>query len=277
MQGVAAATLQGWAMPALGMPWWDHTYVESSCGLRWGCFGRDSGGSAGLSSGIGSSTIAHCLSEPNSTAGLRNRRTGVCHQAANRILHPAGVTVFGCRGYGASTFRYNVYGKDNNNWAQKLALCYNPIATMPSQAAGGPPMPQSRNVLERIRVYNRKVTAAYTQGETMESTRMAELSALAEMALGEPLDRETLAALFAIQSDLQRAESGLEAKFDAGEMTPDQYLQRTDAEFLVAMKRSQELLGHERFRVIFGDEALRPEGMTDRDAFMKDIAGKRER
>src|SRR5947208_2378474 len=140
MAGVASATLRGCVIAAIPTFWWDHTYVESTCGLKWGCFGRDGGGNL-LASGTGSSIIADCLSQPNSEAGISYRKTGVCHQAANRILHPAGVTVANCRGYAVSVFRYNTYGK--GAWPQ-LSNCYNITATIPPLASGRS-MPQSRS------------------------------------------------------------------------------------------------------------------------------------
>jgi hypothetical protein len=107
MAGVASATLQGWSIPMTTPPWQDHTYVTSSCGLVWQCWGRCSGGSA-LSAALGNSIVADCLSQPNSQAGIIYGITGVCHQTSNRILHPARVTVVGCQGYNLSVFAYGV-------------------------------------------------------------------------------------------------------------------------------------------------------------------------
>src|SRR5438309_889026 len=124
MAGAPSATLAGWAIPAQTTPWWDHTYVTSTCGLRWHCRGADTGGSR-LIAGNGSSIIADCLSRPNSEAGIRYLRTGVCHQIANRILHPAQITVVGCKGYGFWVARFGPYGR--GNWPEK-ANCYPPLA-----------------------------------------------------------------------------------------------------------------------------------------------------
>ena len=41
---------------------------------------------------------------------------------------------------------------------------------------------------------------------TEEATRLTELSALVEMALGHPLDQETFRALFSIQKELSTPE-----------------------------------------------------------------------
>ena len=89
----------------------DHTYVISSAGHSWGCFGRSAGGTA-LSSGPGNYATADCLSNPNAESGLVFASSGVCHQAANRILFPAGLTVSAARGARFSIFMYGVYGVD---------------------------------------------------------------------------------------------------------------------------------------------------------------------
>jgi hypothetical protein len=83
MAGVPSAWLVGWATPAQFNPNVDHTYVVSSCGLRWGCWGRDQGGMP-IRGAAGSSQLADCLSQPNSQAGILYAITGVCHQTANR-------------------------------------------------------------------------------------------------------------------------------------------------------------------------------------------------
>jgi hypothetical protein len=76
----------------------DHTYVTSSVGHVWPCFGRSAGGLA-ICSGAGNVERADCLSNPRAEAGIVYGVTGVCHQTANRILYPAGKTVSAARGY----------------------------------------------------------------------------------------------------------------------------------------------------------------------------------
>jgi hypothetical protein len=89
----------------------DHTYAASDDGRVWPCFGRSSGGSP-ICSGSGNVDRADCLSQPQSSAGLVYGVTGVCHQAANRILYPSSKMVSAARGYRWSVFTYGVYGND---------------------------------------------------------------------------------------------------------------------------------------------------------------------
>lgn len=132
------ATLSGFGVPAQNAPMWDHTYVTSSDGRGpWGCWGRSSGGKAlAQASAMGSSTIADCISQSNSRAGIVYAITGVCHQTANRILDPAARLVSSARGYGVSRFAYQTYGLNTGgrvpqsvDWPQRKWSC--------SQGGGG--------------------------------------------------------------------------------------------------------------------------------------------
>ena len=90
----------------------DHTYVECANGGRgWACFGGKTGGHV-IRSGTGSTVRADAIATPNEQAGLACYLiNGVCHQAANRILLAAGITVEGARGYGVSHAMFGVYGR----------------------------------------------------------------------------------------------------------------------------------------------------------------------
>lgn len=82
-------TLYGFAMPAQMWPRADHTYVTSSDGGAWGCYGRCTGGTL-ICSGNGNTAVANCLARPNAQAGIVYGINGLCHQMSNRILYPAG-------------------------------------------------------------------------------------------------------------------------------------------------------------------------------------------
>lgn len=94
----------------------DHTYVECGAGRKaWSCWGGKVGGSE-FNRGSGSTARANRIAEPNERAGItRYLIDGVCHQAANRILAPAGILVSAARGYGLSTAIFGVYGRSTFN------------------------------------------------------------------------------------------------------------------------------------------------------------------
>jgi hypothetical protein len=102
----------------------DHTYVAcGTLGKAWGCWGGKTGGTE-LRRGPGSTNRADAIAEPNERAGITCYLVnGVCHQAANRILLPAGITVQGARGYPVSSALFGTYGRPRGI----LGLCRAPF------------------------------------------------------------------------------------------------------------------------------------------------------
>ncbi len=90
----------------------DHTYVEClGGGKKWGCWGGKTGGRV-IAQGPASTTRADCIAKPDERAGIRCYLVnGVCHQAANRILIEARVTVRMARGYSISSALFGTYGR----------------------------------------------------------------------------------------------------------------------------------------------------------------------
>lgn len=265
MPGVPSATLEAWAVPVAaappGTPAPDHTYAISSCGLRWGCWGRANGG-AQLSSRVGSSAIADCLSQPNSEAGIRYGITGVCHQTANRILLPAGITVQGCAGYRLSVAAFRVYGR--GAWPE-LQACFSG-ATVPSAGLG---RSRSGNVSGSSSVQS-------TSQSWMEP-QVTELLALAEAALGKRLDENTRRSVRRIQRDFTRRQDQLVRVLDLGVMPPEEYLGQFNALLSGMMERIRLTLGNERFDVVFGEAGHHPEALIDRSTFVDAMAAERRR
>ena len=210
--GALSATLEGWAVPAQATPWWDHNRnVAGSSGMRWRCGGADTGGSC-IGAGTGNSIIeiiADCLSQPNSEAGIKYLTTGVCHQMANRILHPAGqITVVGCSGYGFSTARFGPYGR--GNWPEK-AKCYH-LVTVTAVSSGAPNV-QGDSMTFRKNAYNRAISRCRETSNNEDEIRRCDLAALVEFGLGFPLDHETFDSLATIQkAEVWKAHDELNAQ-----------------------------------------------------------------
>ena len=102
----------------------DHTYVAcGTLGVAWGCWGGKTGGTE-LRRAPGSTARADAIAEPDERAGITCYLVnGVCHQAANRILLPAGITVQGARGYSVSSALFGTYGRPRGI----LGLCRAPF------------------------------------------------------------------------------------------------------------------------------------------------------
>lgn len=106
----------------------DHAYVE--CGTQavgWGCWGGKTGGTV-LRSAPGSTNRANSIAQPDERANIKCYAiNGVCHQAANRILLPAGITVEGVKGYSVSSALYGTYGLTSG----PFGICPSPFHKYP--------------------------------------------------------------------------------------------------------------------------------------------------
>ena len=117
----------------------DHTYVECGTGaLGWSCWGGKTGG-APVRQANGSTKRANDIAQPNERAGVTCYLVnGVCHQAANRVLLPASITVNGARGYALSSAIYGVYGRAGA-WPCRAAFDQYPMSTGDLPACVAPP------------------------------------------------------------------------------------------------------------------------------------------
>ena len=117
--------------------------------------------------------------------------------------------------------------------------------------------------------YNSTVSGAHMTAGTDETIRVAELSALVEMALGHPLDQETFQALATVQAALWSVRTALTKRLQNGELSPNQFLDQMDSSLRSAMEQSRVLLGDERFEMIFGHAGEHPEGLINATTFME--------
>jgi hypothetical protein len=269
MTGEDRATLQGFAIPLA--PAMDHTYVASSCGLRWGCFGRDDNG-AMICTGSESSRLANCLSQVDSRAGIIYGITGVCHQAANRILYPARLTVSLAGGFRHSVFVFGLYG---SGWPEKLSGCLSPPGggDRPPNASGGEgsssePKSPSSPTTTRLPNFNKSVAMTHDPSPKDEKDRTAELAALVKLGLGKPLDDRTFGELALIQADMRNEQLKLQQRLIGREISPDEYLQLFHSAEVLEMMRCERLLGPEAFSKIFGKDGLAP--LIDRKTFLEE-------
>ena len=183
--------------------------------------------------------------------------TGVCHQASNRILYLARVTVAGCNGYALSTFIFSAYGR--GTWVE-LPGC-TPAGPAVVGSCGGPQSQNGANMTGKD-TYDQVVS--YAPGES----RLTELAALTQLGPGRPLDPLTFSAPADIQAELWYSRQSLAALLLARKLSQEDYLEKLNSAVRASMKNSATLLGNEKFKAIFGDAGRNPDGLTDRSAFL---------
>jgi hypothetical protein len=106
----------------------DHTYVACGTGgMAWSCWGGKTGGTE-LRRADGSTNRANAIAGANERAAIKCYLiNGVCHQAANRILFPASITVRGARGYDVSESLFGTYGRPTG----PFGTCRSPFDQQP--------------------------------------------------------------------------------------------------------------------------------------------------
>jgi hypothetical protein len=246
----------------------DHTYVRCSTGGKaWSCWGGKTGGSF-LRSGSGSTNQADAIAEPNERARVTCYLVnGVCHQAANRILFPAGIFVTGARGYGLSSAIFGPYGRPTG----PLGTCKAPFnhhagvtGDLPECVA--PPLgittPEAtRSSAERR--YFESVSAAYSEGmplklqsERREDTNLLEFMVQLfdyqiEYNLGDKLDRQRFGQLRDIRASTERSRMQLETEFAERKIKVSEFVAGSDLQAISFQKDAALVLKPNEYEALF--------------------------
>lgn len=247
-----------------------HTYVQSSCGASWGCWGGSTGGTS-VCSGSGSSIEADCISQGG--AGILYGLNGVCHQTANRILAPANVNI--PPSYQQLRVTYLTYGRYGYNlpnqpqsdcWPDRRLACSGPGGASVSAAGhSGPSGPSSGSTrLYRFSTGRMNVATFTIAGQDPPDPR-SELSSLIRDSLGHPVDRRIFNGLADMQAKLQSQQRELVRLLLAKEIDKDVYISRLDDALKTATRDGERLLGADDFHKVFGE--LRVQNIIDPSAF----------
>lgn len=262
------ATLRGYAVQIswLGA---DHTYVESSDGYVWPCWGRSSGGHD-ICSGTGSSSQANCISQPLSYAGIIYGVTGVCHQTSNRILWPSSRIVSAASGYWASSLAYGTYGTDVVAWLARIAVCSLVTGDRAAKAAimapamehEAPPQPAGeKSYMDRLQALYEKEAAAPgmlqpdAKGEKSMELLEAELELMLDYRLGKRALGDTGAEMKGLQQTFLAQMDVLKKGLYSNDITPAQYADMVNEQFADTLTRCAQALGPDDYASLFGAAA----------------------
>jgi len=249
------STLYGWSVDSFyGI---DHTYVTSSDGHVWPCWGRSSGGQV-ICSGTADASQADCLSQKNSRAGILYGLTGVCHQTANRILYPARCIVSKATNYWITAFLYGTYGLSVVKFKSRLAKCLGEDDYhFQRLGAGGPDLGGEVLYLQRI---NQLYTQAYSQmrqaGVSKEQVSFRllqnELKLTVSYRLGSDATLQVSRNLQTFQLELLKEKNYYDRALMARRLKPADYATKVNNIINSALKDVHKSLGESRYQKMFG-------------------------
>lgn len=247
-----------------------HTYVQSSCGALWGCWGGSAGGTS-VCSGSGSSIEADCISRGG--AGIVYGLNGVCHQTANRILAPANITIPpSYQQIRATYFTYGQYGYNlpnqpqSDRWPDRKLACSGSAPGSGPGATAGYSGPSSGS--KRLATFStgRMNLGTFTSAERDQPNLRSELSSLIRESLGHSLDQQTFDGLAEVQERLQSRQHELVQLLLAHQINKEAYLSRLDDALRAATRDGEKLLGADDFHKLFGEQ-FRAQSMIDPKMF----------
>ena len=256
----------------------DHTYVECGTGGKaWACWGGKTGGSA-LRQSAGSTKRADAIARPNGRAGIKCYLVnGVCHQAANRTLLPAFITVRGARGYDVSESLFGTYGRPRGAFGTcrapfdqhagvtgDLPACAEGMAKPkgPKPARGAPTLSAEARRAERKylrgvlaiygRVEPRLRSARALSGPDLEGFLVELFMHKVRYRLGPGLDRSLAQKLRAIRVSTERSRMKIEEWFAGKEITARVFVTAFNTETILFQEAVAGALKADQYKALFG-------------------------
>lgn len=250
----------------------DHTYVKCGTGKRaWGCWGGKSGGRV-LRRGNASTKRCDKIAQPDERAGIKCYLiNGVCHQAANRILLPAGVTVKGARGYSISEALFGTYGRVGF-WPCKSPFNQYKNETGDLPECVEPPVKAEKIKMAAVRPlsetdkldwhYIKGVLALYDKAAKMMMTKAVgpddaegfhiELFMyMAEFHLGPMLDKGLKGKLKKVRSKTEKIRVKAETVFNNNEMTSQEFVGSFNKTTIEFQEEMAGVMKPEQYETIF--------------------------
>jgi hypothetical protein len=257
----------------------DHTYVKCGTGRKaWSCWGGKIGGTE-LRRGAGSTKQSDAIAEPDERAGIKcYGMNGVCHQAANRILFPAGITVRGALGYDVSENFYGTYGRPRG----PFGTCLSPfnqhtgVTGDLTECIGGAPVLGAKAIPKIVRVrsikrdklerkYLKGVLAIYRQAESLmtssakgiagsdlESFQVKLFMYKAQFSLGTKLSSSLSRKLQDIRRSAERSRMKIEDWFTHEEMKASEFVVALNKEIVLFQEAAAGVLKVEQYKALFG-------------------------
>jgi hypothetical protein len=282
-------TINGHARPivgGLGM-FADHTNVSCTGvpGRLWVCCGVPPAGPI-ICTGVGSTNSADCLSKPatslnlNDTTGILYGITGVCHQAANRVLFSANQAINNkCRGIRASLAMFGQFGIQTQilkarwaangrfgavlilntllkngfviDWITKVNTCVNINGDLPvcAPAPGGVPPPGVSLDPEEEKFINAIITMNKENLNWPEDDLYIETVLIMVTQGMHPKSKDELRIpVMKLLNDHLNKHATISADFMENKISTAQFVDQANKEILAAQKKLSLLLGAKQFK-----------------------------
>jgi len=132
-------------------------------------------------------------------------------------------------------------------------------------------MDLKREFDQRIAAIHRldKLTSSNESGENYMDIRRSELQAMADVFVGKDLDDIKFRQIDRLQVELHKAEDKLYQIYDAGKLTPEQYVESVNAAVSENLKKCEEILGEEDFIKLFGAPRSVAVGLMEKETFLR--------
>lgn len=265
--------LYGWALTPFYRV--DHTYVTSSEGHVWNCWGRSSGGTV-ICSGEADAGAADCISQKNSRAGIIYGITGVCHQTANRILLPANCIVSGAKNYWLTAFIYGTYGvrfpSSLLSFRKRIARCNLGAEDLPEiKSADSLRGNDEKLYIQRINsLYNHygnmyRDLDASRERDIVPSLLGNELRITINYRLGSAAETATANKLVSYQEQLLQEKRTLDTALLKKSLSPVRYAKEVNELAATVFKGILAVLGDRNYTELFGLSPQEPREIVDPD------------
>ncbi|MEJ2407674.1 MAG: hypothetical protein P8171_26120, partial [Candidatus Thiodiazotropha sp.] len=237
----------------------------------WGCWGGKTGGRK-LRQGSGSTKRANAIAGPDEKAGIKCYLVnGVCHQAANRILLPAGITVRGARGYSVSESRFGTYGRvgiwpckspfnkypsvtgDLKECTETKVLRYTP-KMIESRALAADDKLDWHYIKGVLSIYDEATTMLKAKSVTATQARSFHLKLfmyMAEFQLGPMLDKPLAKRLKQIRGNTEKMWMKVERPFAEAEANVDEFVAEFDRLTLDFQDEMANAMSPEQYFTLF--------------------------
>lgn len=255
----------------------DHTYVKcGTSGKAWNCWGGKTGGTE-LRRATGSTKRANAIAEPNEHARITCYLiNGVCHQAANRILLSASITVMGARGYGVSEALFGTYGRprgplgtcpapfnQHTGTTGDLPVCVDTAPAMSAKGSQKKASVRSSGLRQREKKYIKGVLAIYEKarplfratrvhGPDLERFHLRLFMYKVEYNLGAKLSRSVCRKLADIRLSAERSRMKIEEWYTEREMKASEFVSAFNKETIFFQEAVAGAVKPQQYKALFG-------------------------